>query len=82
MGDGPHGSAGSGSGDFDVYSIVGAAAGQLVSADIESAGSGLDSMVSLFDAAGTLLAFNDDESFPENLDSKVLFSSPPPATTT
>ena len=76
VGDGPHGSAGSGSGDFDVYSIVGAAAGQLVSADIESAGSGLDSMVSLFDAAGTLLAFNDDESFPENLDSKVLFTLP------
>jgi hypothetical protein len=76
LGDGPHGSAGSGSGDFDVYAIVDAAGGQVVSADIDSGGSGLDSMVSLFDAAGNLIAFNDDESFPEILDSKLLFTLP------
>ena len=76
VGDGPHGSAGSGSGDFDVYAILGATAGQLVVADIDTGGSGLDSMVSLFDAAGTLIAFNDDESFPDNLDSKVVFNLP------
>lgn len=60
IGDGPHGSAGNGSGDFDFYAVRGAAAGQRLAVDIDSLGSGLDSVVILWDAAGNAIAANDD----------------------
>jgi hypothetical protein len=63
IGDGPHGSEGSGSGDFDVYRLR-AVAGEEIVADVDLvADSELDSMVAIYDAAGELVAFNDDADF-------------------
>src|SRR5262245_59329226 len=61
IGDGPHGSAGTGSGDYDHYRFA-ARAGQLVSVDASAAliGSSLDTVVGLYDSSGTLLASDDD----------------------
>jgi hypothetical protein len=67
IGDGPHGSAGTGTGDFDFYAIRGASAGQRFLADIDTPTGNLDSIVVLFDAAGNAVAANDDS--PEGLDS-------------
>jgi hypothetical protein len=62
IGDGPHGSAGDGTGDFDFYAIRGAAAGDRLVADIATdAASNLDSMLILYNAAGDEVAFNDDD---------------------
>jgi hypothetical protein len=64
IGDGPHGSAGDGTGDFDFYAVRGVAAGSRIVADITTpAGSELDSMLILYNAAGEEVAFNDDEDF-------------------
>jgi hypothetical protein len=57
IGDGPHGSAGSGSGDFDFYALNGVA-GQTITLD--TAGSGMDTVVAIYDAEGNLLDLNDD----------------------
>ncbi|MFC0527384.1 PPC domain-containing protein [Phytohabitans kaempferiae] len=60
VGDGPHGSAGTGSGDFDVYKVT-AQAGESLTVDIDTpAGSNLDSILLLLDAEGELLATADD----------------------
>lgn len=67
IGDGPHGSAGSGRGDSDFYA-VNAAAGQRIVVDAAAGGSGLDTVVVLWDAAGAIVALNDDRA-PGNLDS-------------
>ena len=63
LGDGPHGSGGTGNGDFDFYEIPGILAGQTIVIDIDTELAGLtfDSFVSIWDSLGTLLAFNDDE---------------------
>jgi hypothetical protein len=68
IGDGPHGSAGSGTGDFDFYAIRGATAGERFVADIDTPTGSLDSIVVLYDAAGNAIAANDDQEF-GNLDS-------------
>jgi hypothetical protein len=60
IGDGPHGSAGDGTGDFDFYAIRGASAGAKLVVDIDTPTSDLDSVVILWDAAGNPLAANDD----------------------
>jgi cysteine-rich repeat protein len=62
LGDGPYGSAGTGSGDFDFFVITGVAAGDTITVDIDAQvlGSPLDPFVALWDAAGIMLAFNDD----------------------
>jgi hypothetical protein len=57
IGDGPHGSDGDGTGDFDFYKLS-ATAGRTVIVD--TAGSDLDTMVAIFSAEGEELAFNDD----------------------
>lgn len=75
IGDGPHGSAGSGSGDFDVYAVD-AVAGQLIVAETETPVGPLDSIAIVFDASGTLLAANDDIDFPADTDSRVEFTVP------
>lgn len=68
LGDGPHGSAGTGTGDYDYYKFA-AKAGQLVSVNVES-----DSLynrflsttfpknlvAAIYDSAGNLLTYNDD----------------------
>ena len=62
IGDGPHGSAGSGSGDYDFYRIIGLNRGWILSVDISATdlGSGLDPIVVVYDSAGTIIASNDD----------------------
>jgi Ca2+-binding RTX toxin-like protein len=61
IGDGPHGSAGTGAGDYDHYRFAGRA-GQLLSVGASAAffGSSLDTVIGLYDSSGTLLASNDD----------------------
>jgi len=60
IGDGPHGSAGDGTGDFDFYAVRGASAGQRLTVDIDTPTGSLDSLVFLYDAAGNAIALNDD----------------------
>jgi hypothetical protein len=59
IGDGPHGSSGDGTGDFDFVKVT-AAAGEQIVADIDTPEGSLDSFLGLWDAAGTLIAVNDD----------------------
>jgi hypothetical protein len=75
VGDGPHGSAGDGSGDFDFYKLSNVPAGQELTADIDTPSGALDSVVGLYDATGELIAVNDDEGFPE-VDSLLRFRTP------
>jgi hypothetical protein len=56
IGDGPHGSTGDGSGDFDFIKVHGRAGQQLVAGTTGS----LDTVVGLYDAAGVLVAADDD----------------------
>ena len=70
IGDGPHGSDGTGFGDYDYYKIS-AKAGQLISVNVE--GESLDSVygttslfnsiAAIYDSTGTLLTFNDDNDY-------------------
>jgi hypothetical protein len=59
IGDGPHGSTGDDSGDFDFQKIT-ATAGQEIVADADTPTGPLDTVIGLYDAAGTLIATNDD----------------------
>jgi Ca2+-binding RTX toxin-like protein len=76
IGDGPHGSAGTGSGDYDHYRVS-ASAGQLLTVDVNAydIGSSLDTVVGVYNSAGTLLASNDDGTF-ASLDSFLHFLAP------
>jgi hypothetical protein len=75
IGDGPHGSTGTATGDFDFYALTDVKAGTQITADIDTPTGALDSVVGLYDAKGTLLAVNDDEGFP-NVDSLLRFQFP------
>ena len=75
VGDGPHGSDGDGTGDFDFYAVRDAAAGQRLLVDIDTPTSALDSMVLLYDDEGNAIAFNDDQA-PGNFDSLLIFVLP------
>ena len=57
IGDGPHGSTGTGNGDFDFYALS-ATAGEVLRAD--TMGSELDTLLVIYDATGTIVAANDD----------------------
>jgi hypothetical protein len=59
IGDGPHGSTGSDSGDFDVYSLD-AVPGEAITVDTNTPTGPLDTMVILYNSAGEEVAFNDD----------------------
>lgn len=59
IGDGPHGSAGTGTNDFDFYSLQ-AAAGQLVTVQTATPTGALDTLVALYTPDGTIVASNDD----------------------
>jgi hypothetical protein len=61
IGDGPHGKAGTGTGDFDFYKIQ-ANAGEIITVETDTPTGPLDTVVYLYDAAGTVLARNDDAS--------------------
>ena len=76
IGDGPHGSGGSGSGDFDLYALDLRAGDQLmVDIDTPDAGEALDTIVVVFDAAGNFLTLNDDNIAAGELDSLLRFRS-------
>lgn len=72
IGDGPHDSAGSGTGDYDFYKLS-AQANQLVSVNVESDSLYLrnwfpteipkNTIAALYDSAGNLLTYNDDLSY-------------------
>ncbi len=57
IGDGPHGSSGDGTGDFDFYKIEATAGERLT---VDTGATSLDTVVGIYDAAGTLLAVDDD----------------------
>ncbi len=75
IGDGPHGSAGDATGDYDFYKLTGLTAGEQLTADIDTPTGALDSVVGLYDATGELIAVNDDEQFPQ-VDSLLRFQIP------
>ena len=70
-GDGPHGSAGDGHGDFDFLKLT-VTAGQELVADTDTPVGPLDTVLALWDSAGNLLAANDDSG--GTLDSFLRFS--------
>ncbi|MEE6258500.1 PPC domain-containing protein [Plantactinospora sonchi] len=70
IGDGPHGSAGTGTGDFDWYELTGTA-GETATFDINTPTGDLDSMLILASADGEALAFNDDS---DGLDSQLRYT--------
>lgn len=75
IGDGPHGSDGDATGDFDHYALPGLAAGDDIVVDIDTPDpSTLDSTVVIYDAAGIPVAFNDDDG--TSLDSLLSFTVP------
>jgi hypothetical protein len=59
IGDGPYGSAGTGTGDYDFYRLT-ADAGQAVTVRTDTPTGPLDTVALLYDATGTLVAANDD----------------------
>ena len=63
IGDGPFGSAGIGSGDFDFFRVAGVSAGQIIRVDVDTPVQfgDLDPYVVLYDATGEVIAVNDDD---------------------
>jgi len=79
IGDGPHGSGGTGSGDFDFFLLGTLAAGAEIVVDVDTPAPfccELDPFVSIFDAAGNLLAFNDDQPMGGTYDSYLVYRVP------
>lgn len=79
IGDGPFGNEAIGSGDFDFFRIAGVQAGQTIVIDVDTPepsepDSGLDSYVALYDSAGNIIAFNDDDGV--STDSFLLATAP------
>ncbi len=70
IGDGPHGSGRSGTGDFDFYSVD-LAAGQSVTVDTDVT-EPMDSVLVVYDAAGEVVAANDDDG--ETLASRLTYT--------
>lgn len=73
IGDGPHGSLGDETGDFDFYKVT-ASAGDVISAQTATPTGALDSFLYLYATDGTLLAQNDDGA--GNFDSLLKYSVP------
>ncbi len=74
LGDGPHGSAGSGSGDFDFYSVSGVSQGDVIVIDIDAPIFSWDSVVTVWSSAGELLREGDDSL--SGRDSFLIFLAP------
>lgn len=70
IGDGPHGSAGSGTGDFDFFKLT-AQDGQVLRAD--TIGSDFDTMLAVYDSSGEIVAFNDDNE--SSLQSEITYAA-------
>ncbi len=77
LGDGPHGSSGDGSNDFDFYSLD-VAAGRSIVASTAGTLSGTDTVLAVYDARGELMAVNDDFDF--DLLSQVTYTPDSPGT--
>ncbi|MBP2418887.1 hypothetical protein ACFFOM_19070 [Microlunatus capsulatus] len=80
IGDGPHGSKGDKTGDFDFYALRGLRAGAVLSVDLTTSGSddpedAFDTLLLVWDARGELVGFNDDEG-EDSLDSYLTFPVP------
>jgi hypothetical protein len=73
IGDGPHGSAGTGTNDFDFYKLT-ATAGEVVTVQTATPTGALDTLVALYTPDGTLVAGNDD--FGGTFDSKLVYTAP------
>jgi hypothetical protein len=73
IGDGPHGSAGDDTGDFD-FVKVNATAGQQLIAGTDTPSGPLDTVIGLYDATGVLVATDDDGG--PGLDSLLAFTVP------
>jgi hypothetical protein len=73
IGDGPHGSAGTGTNDVDFYRLR-AAAGEVVTVQTATPTGPLDSLVALYTPDGTLVASNDD--FGGGFDSRMTYTAP------
>ncbi|MET0492676.1 MAG: PPC domain-containing protein, partial [Actinoplanes sp.] len=72
IGDGPHGSAGTGTNDFDFYELN-ALAGETITAGTATPTGSLDTVVAVYTADGELVAANDDA---VGLDSLVRYDVP------
>ncbi len=73
IGDGPHGTAGTGTGDFDVYGLSGLAGHQLT-VDVDTPAGELNPVVLLFTSSGELVGYNDDAE--DGLDSLLSYTVP------
>ncbi|WP_228030308.1 hypothetical protein [Gimesia benthica] len=62
LGNGPHGSAGTGTGDFDFYLVSGVQAGERISVSVRDSTQffNLDPIVAIYSSSGFQLAFDDD----------------------
>lgn len=77
LGDGPHGSGGSGHGDFDFYRLKNVREGALIEVDIDAAlGAFWDPLLTVWDSSGALIALNDDDPREATLDSFLTFVAP------
>lgn len=76
IGDGPHGSGGSGSADFDFFAITGVVTGQRIAVSVTTAdpSDDLDPNTAVWNSAGELVAFNEDIGFP-NFDSSLVYTA-------
>ncbi|OJF13941.1 PPC domain-containing protein [Couchioplanes caeruleus] len=72
IGDGPHGSAGTGTNDFDFYKLT-ATAGQTITVDTDTPTGDLDTLVAVYTPDGTIVASNDDA---DGFDSFLTYSVP------
>ncbi|MEU4746532.1 PPC domain-containing protein, partial [Actinosynnema sp. NPDC023658] len=75
IGDGPHGSAGDRTGDFDFYRVDGGASGLTFTARTSTPTGDLDTMLALYDADATLLDVSGDHG--GSTDSSVTFAVAP-----
>lgn len=79
IGNGPHGSAGSASADFDFFEVRNVLAGDLISIRVTTAdpSADLDPNTAIWDSAGTLLGFNEDiDAGAVNYDSQLSITAP------
>jgi hypothetical protein len=79
IGDGPYGSGGTGTGDYDFFALPGLAAGDEIVIDVDTPlpfCCDLDPWVNIWDAAGNLLAFNDDQPAGGTYDSYLVYPVP------
>jgi len=79
IGDGPHGSSGTGSADFDFFALPGLLEGDVISFEVDTANpsADLDPNTAIWDSAGNLLAFNEDiNPAAGDYDSRLSFTTP------